>query len=157
MLLHVKDELVLLVSCQKLLIFVELFDSFADGWDFEPIFGIIEVNLSMLLAQAELLEDEGIVIVHLYVAAASGSLAGQRLLGLGRRQRPAVHSQIVIFELKCLVVHQDLVRRLLGVYRCEGLLLGLLAEALLDLYRGYVLAIQDVLVAAETGLHVFVL
>ena len=57
LLLQVKEELVLLVSGREFLAAVELFDSFADSGDFEPIFGIIEVSLSILLAQAELLEN----------------------------------------------------------------------------------------------------
>jgi hypothetical protein len=57
LLLQVKEELVLLVSGREFLVAVELFDSFADSGDFEPIFGIIEVSLSILLAQAELLEN----------------------------------------------------------------------------------------------------
>lgn len=55
--LQVKEELVLLVSGREFLVAVELFDIFADSGDFEPIFGIIEVSLSILLAQAELLEN----------------------------------------------------------------------------------------------------
>jgi len=57
LLLQVKEELVLLVSGREFLVAVELFDIFADSGDFEPIFGIIEVSLSILLAQAELLEN----------------------------------------------------------------------------------------------------
>lgn len=52
-----KEELVLLVSGREFLIAVELIDSLAGSGDFEPIFGIIEVNLNILLAQAELSED----------------------------------------------------------------------------------------------------